>query len=327
MSDNFAEKNILVVDNSPLMTRMIKSYLVKAGFDAENISTATDGQQALLLAELQAFHLITSGMHMRALGGFELLKKLRESGEKRIKETPLVFITSERKESMTRDLEQAGGNGYLSKPFTTDALIKTIKNVFNDDKESFVEPKPTFTQVIDVADNKISSPKIVSAFIESTLEALSQYMVTAEVESMVTGDSLRGDFISWIDLADKDMDSKLIILMIFPKSVASDLYENIFGEVDMNSVSGIVEELVNIIAGIVKSKLIGKGSDIYRLVHPDSEYQLSDEATMDLQMGLPVSKRGENIFPNVFEIGASKFTLPFSIKKEKIYLQVSFQSI
>jgi two-component system chemotaxis response regulator CheY len=325
MSDDFTEKNILVVDNSPLMTRMIKSYLVKAGFDAENISTATDGQQAYSLAELQAFHLITSGMHMRALGGLELLKKLRESEEERLKKTPLVLITSERKANMTRDLEQAGGNGYLSKPFTTDALIDTVKNVFNHEKESFVEPKPIFSDVVDVLKNNVSSPKIVSAFVASTLEALSQYMVTAEVENLINGDGLRGDFISWIDLTDTEMNSKLIILMVFPKSVVIDLYENLFGEVDMDSVSGIVEELVNIIAGIVKSKLIGHGADIYRLVHPDSEYQLSDEATVDLQMGLPISKKGDNIFSDVLEPGASNFTVPFNIKEEKVYLQVSFQ--
>lgn len=46
---------------------------------------------------------------------------------------------------------------------------------------------------------------------------------------------------------------------------------------------------------------------------------------MDLQMGLPVSKRGENIFPDFLEIRASKFTVPFKIKEEKVYLQVSFQ--
>ena len=325
MSDDFSEKNILIVDNSPLMTRVIKSYLVKAGFKAKNISTATDGQQAYSLAEMRVFHLITSGMHMRALGGLDLLKKLRESGEERIKETPLVLITAERKGSMTQDLVKAGGNGYLTKPFTTEELINTIKNVFGHNKESFVDPKPTSKVIVDLAGNMVSSPKVVSAFVESTLEALGQYMVTGEVEELINGDELRGDFISWIDLTDKDMDSKAVILMIFPKSVASDLYENLFGEVDMDSVSGIVEELVNIIAGIVKSKIIGQGADIYRLVHPDSEYQISEGATMDLQMGLPISKRGENIFPDVLEPQASKFTVPIKIKEKKVYLQVSFQ--
>ena len=271
MSDDFAEKNVLVVDNSALMTRMIKSYLVSAGFGTENISTATDGQQAYLLAELQGFHLITSGMHMKFFGGLELLRKLRESNEERIKEIPLVLITSERKEGVTQELEQAGGNGYLSKPFSTEDLIDTIKNVFNHEKESFLEPKPTSADIAPSTKNMISSPKIISAFVESTLEALGQYMVTADVEALINGDDLRGDFISWIDLADKEMDSKAIILMIFPKSIASDLYENIFGEIDLNSVAGIVEELVNIIAGIVKSKLLGHSADIYRLVHPNSE--------------------------------------------------------
>jgi two-component system chemotaxis response regulator CheY len=325
MSDDFSGKNILIVDNSPLMTRMIKSYLIKAGFKSKNISTATDGQQAYSLAQLKEFHLITSGMHMRALGGLELLKKLRESSEENIKETPLVLITAERDESMTQELVQAGGNGYLAKPFTTDDLIDTIKNVFDHNKDSFFEPKPTSQEILDVTKNIVSSPKVVSAFVQSTLEALSQYMVTAEVEALINGDDLRGDFISWIDLTDKDMDSKAVILMIFPKSVASDLYENLFGEVDMDSVSGIVEELVNIIAGIVKSKLINQGAEIYRLVHPDSEYQISDEATMDLQMGLPISKKGENIFPNVLEADASKFTVPLKIKEKIVYLQVSFQ--
>ena len=75
MPENLSDKKILVADNSTVMTRMIKSYLIKAGFNSENITTADDGHQAFMFTELIGFHLVTSSFHMKVLDGMELLSK------------------------------------------------------------------------------------------------------------------------------------------------------------------------------------------------------------------------------------------------------------
>lgn len=325
MPDNFAGKNVLVVDNSALMTRMIKSYLVKAGFQSDNISTATDGHQAFLLTELKDFDLITSGLHMRFLGGMQLLEIIRKSDEKRVREIPILLITAERREGLAQEFENAGGNGRLFKPFDKDILVDTMKKIFNHGGEGFVTAESAPDAIARAAGDLKFDPQVVSAFVESALEALSQYMVSATVGELIDGDDLKGDFISWIDLTDKETDTKLIIMLLFPKTVACDIYESIFGSVDMDEVCGVVQELCNIIAGICKPKLSDYCSEIYRLVHPDLADEVGDDIKINFQVGLPVAKMGENFYPKVFQQGVPKFTIPFTIGEEMITLQVSFQ--
>ena len=57
---------------------MIKSLLVKAGFNSENITTAINGHHALMFSELIGFELVASGLHMRVLDGAELLERLKK---------------------------------------------------------------------------------------------------------------------------------------------------------------------------------------------------------------------------------------------------------
>lgn len=322
MAKEFVEKNILVVDNSPLMTRMIRSYLVKMGFKPENVATATDGHQAFLIAELRQFDLITSGLHMRFLDGLGLLKKMRASDEKSISKMPHLLITAERKIDLDKEFERAGGNGYLSKPFRMDDLAKTMEKILDPESNGFVKVEQEPEIMGQVAEDISFDPKVVSVIVDSALEALSQYMVPATAGEMIHGEGLQGDFSSWIDLTDKAADIKLVFLLLFPKKVACDIYESIFGSVDMDAVCGIVQELGNITAGITKSKLSDYYADIYKMVHPGRDLK---GVQLDFQIGLPSAKMGENFYPQIFQRGVPKVTIPFTIGDDIITLQVSFQ--
>lgn len=322
MAEELKEKKILVVDNSPLMTKMIRSYLVKLGVKPENIATATDGHQAFLITELKRFDLITSGLHMRFLDGLALLKRLRGSDEKSIREISHLLITSERRKDLDKDIERAGGNGYLSKPFRMDDLAITIEMILDPGSNGFVKLDQAPEKAGQVSEDINFDPKVVSVFVDSALEALSQYMVTATVGEMIHGEGLQADFSSWIDLTDKDADVKLVFLLLFPKKVACDIYESIFGAVDMDAVCGVVQELGNITAGITKAHLPEYHSDIYKLVHPDREWK---DVQLNFKIGLPSAKMGENFYPKVFQQGVPKFTVPFTIGDDIITLQVSFQ--
>ena len=49
--------------------------------------------------------------------------------------------------------------------------------------------------------------------------------------------------------------------------MACDIYERIFGEVDLEQACGVVQELVNIVGGIVKPKIKDQKS-IISIAHP-----------------------------------------------------------
>ena len=59
----------------------------------------------------------------------------------------------------------------------------------------------------------------------------------------------------------------------FPKEAACKIYKKIFGEVAIEQMSGVVQELVTIIGGIVKPKISPYSKEIVKLV-PQSEDSL-----------------------------------------------------
>ena len=61
---------------------------------------------------------------------------------------------------------------------------------------------------------------------------------------------LKGYFSAWVDLLDSGNRIQITLILNFPKKAACDIYEGIFGEVDIEQVCGLVQELSNIICGI-----------------------------------------------------------------------------
>ncbi|MZG31476.1 MAG: response regulator [Nitrospinae bacterium] len=75
MNCSFQSKKALVVDNTPIITKIIKNFLTKTGFEKETIFVAHDRNQALMMFELEKFDLVTSGIHLKDSTGIDFLKK------------------------------------------------------------------------------------------------------------------------------------------------------------------------------------------------------------------------------------------------------------
>lgn len=81
MNTSFHSKKALVVDNSPIITKIIKKFLVQTGFEETNIYGANDRNQAMMMFGLESFDLITSGIHLKDTTGIDLLKEIREQSD------------------------------------------------------------------------------------------------------------------------------------------------------------------------------------------------------------------------------------------------------
>ncbi|MFQ5717588.1 MAG: response regulator [Nitrospinales bacterium] len=330
MNDDYDDKKILVIDNSPVMTKIIKNNLVKIGFLDENIYTANDGHQASLMIELVDFNLVTSGLHMKFKDGLELLKSIRQAREETVKNTPFLVISSEKRDYFFKELEKAGVSGYLEKPFKSSQFEQTINHIFNPETDDFPESEPNpETPVAIKTPLKRSAtfkPEIIALFAESAVEALGQYMVVAEPGEPVEGEDLYGDFSSKIQLLACDHDVTLTIILYFPKNVACQIYEGIFGEVKLEEVCGVVHELGNIIGGNVKPKLAEFSKDIFSLVHPGKEWIDPDgeEGGMKFDLGFPKAVMSDKHTVDIEET-APRFVLPLQVNNETITLVSVFQ--
>ncbi|MDT8306215.1 MAG: response regulator [Anaerolineae bacterium] len=81
---------ILVVDDDPVVLRMLAYVLVDDGYEARR---ASDGLVALDLLEREAFDLVVSDVRMPQLDGLGLLARIR--GDERLAHLPVILLTAQ----------------------------------------------------------------------------------------------------------------------------------------------------------------------------------------------------------------------------------------
>jgi CheY-like chemotaxis protein len=93
------------------------------------VSVAANGVEALQKAERELPDLILLDVIMPAKGGWEVCKILKS--QDKTKHIPIVIFTvlsvALGDESSRKYANEAGANGYLSKPFTKDELLTQVK--------------------------------------------------------------------------------------------------------------------------------------------------------------------------------------------------------
>ncbi|EEX94796.1 chemotaxis regulator [Vibrio orientalis CIP 102891 = ATCC 33934] len=115
---------ILAVDDSVSIRQMVSHTLRDAGYDVE---TANDGRDALSKVTAGKFDVVISDVNMPNMGGFELVKALREKPQ--YKFIPILMLTTETSTDKKQQGKSAGATGWLVKPFNPDTLLKTLKRV------------------------------------------------------------------------------------------------------------------------------------------------------------------------------------------------------
>ena len=222
-----------MIDNSSIITKIIKNFLVQTGFEKDNIFSAHDRNMAMMMFDLENFDLVTSGIHLKDSSGIELLKEIREKSNDNQKKTPFLIISSEKQETYQEILDKHQASGYLKKPFTQDQFKKTIRNILN--QTDLTEPTtqkssaPTSTLDSQWEESPVEVPSsIIKAFTESTIEAMEQYLAEAIPGISKSPAELKGYFSAWVDLQDSENGIQIRLIMNFPKKAACNIYEGIF---------------------------------------------------------------------------------------------------
>jgi two-component system, chemotaxis family, chemotaxis protein CheY len=316
----YNDKKVLVVENSKVVSGIIKKALVASGINSENITTATDGHQALLIAELVDFSLVTTAVHMKLKDGAQLLEGLRKNAKKEsLNKMPVIVISSETDLDYAQKFLDLGIQGFIKKPFKTEDIQNSVRQILGA-PDSSEEPDGSG----DTSEDSAISQDFIKAFTDSAFDALGQYMVTADISDPLEEETWTSYFSSNITLTNKDHNIRISISLYFPQKVACDIYAGIFGEVDMEQVNGVVQELGNIIGGIVRPKITGFSSEIYELAHGSTE-GIDEDTVIHFDLGLPEGKMGdeETKIPN--DCTKPKFIVPFSVDEERFIYMVQIE--
>ena len=115
---------MLVVDDERAIRMLCRVNLTASGID---VLEAEDGTAALDLARGEQPDLILLDVMMPGLDGWEVARRLADDPQTR--EIPVVFLTARAGDDDRMLGEQAGGVGYVVKPFDPVTIANVVENV------------------------------------------------------------------------------------------------------------------------------------------------------------------------------------------------------
>jgi len=116
--------NILVVDDSTAIRKILIRVLRQTGLAIAEIFEARDGLEALDIVRSHPLHLVLSDINMPNLDGLGLLAQLKAVEQYRA--LPVVMITTEGSEEKVGQAIRLGSAAYIRKPFTAEQIQEKI---------------------------------------------------------------------------------------------------------------------------------------------------------------------------------------------------------
>src|SRR5438128_3557885 len=114
-----ANQRILIVDDEPQLTRVLRRSLSTQGYD---VRVAGDGESALQTFADWPPTLVITDLAMPKLDGLELCRRLRA-----VSEVPIIVLSVRGEEKTKVEALNLGADDYVSKPFGIDELLARIR--------------------------------------------------------------------------------------------------------------------------------------------------------------------------------------------------------
>jgi two-component system, chemotaxis family, chemotaxis protein CheY len=116
--------NVLIVDDSAAIRKILQRVLGQANVPLTSVFEASDGCEALEILRNNRVGLILSDINMPNMDGLQFLSKVREVED--WKNVPVVMITTEGSHAKVMEAVQLGASGYVRKPFTPDQIKEKL---------------------------------------------------------------------------------------------------------------------------------------------------------------------------------------------------------
>ena len=146
MSNPDGKQNILVVDDEPQITRVLKTTLSSQGY---GIRTASDGEEALHVMSEWPPDLIVTDLRMPNMDGLELCREVRKTSQ-----VPIIVLSVKGEDSIKVQALDAGADDYVTKPFSMTELTARIRAAL---RRASVPDQPR-VPLIELGDFRIDVP-------------------------------------------------------------------------------------------------------------------------------------------------------------------------
>lgn len=137
--------NILIVDDEPQISRVLKTTLTGLGY---GVRSASDGEEAMQLMLNWSPDLVVTDLRMPNMDGLELCRQLRKKSR-----VPIIVLSVKGEEKIKVEALDAGADDYMTKPFSVNELLARIRAALR----RAAEPEEAETAVIEVGDFRIDT--------------------------------------------------------------------------------------------------------------------------------------------------------------------------
>jgi two-component system, OmpR family, KDP operon response regulator KdpE len=135
--------NILVVDDEPQITRVLKTTLSSHGYGTR---TAADGDEALQVMKDWSPDLIITDLRMPNMDGLDLCRHVREKSQ-----VPIIVLSVKGEERTKVEALDAGADDYVTKPFNVNELLARVRSAL---RRATAKEEPE-SQLIEIGDFRI----------------------------------------------------------------------------------------------------------------------------------------------------------------------------
>jgi two-component system KDP operon response regulator KdpE len=132
--------NILVVDDEPQITRVLKTALSSHGYGTR---TAASGNEALQVMKSWSPDLLITDLRMPNMDGLDLCRHVRAESQ-----IPIIVLSVRGEERSKVEALDAGADDYVTKPFSPNELLARVRAAL---RRAAVREEPE-AQLIEIGD-------------------------------------------------------------------------------------------------------------------------------------------------------------------------------
>lgn len=119
MSNVYDSRHILVVDDEPQITRVLRTSLSARGYE---LRVANDGETALEILKDWTPDLVITDLSMPNMDGLELCRRLRA-----VSKVPIIVLSVRGEERTKVQALDVGADDYVTKPFGMNELLARVR--------------------------------------------------------------------------------------------------------------------------------------------------------------------------------------------------------
>ena len=118
------EKHILIVDDEPMIVKMVSSRLRANDYE---VKSAIDGEDALKKVKEEKPALIILDLMLPKMNGYEVCRRLKADPEYR--SIPIILFTARAQDRDEKMGYEAGADAYIAKPFSANNLLAKMEKL------------------------------------------------------------------------------------------------------------------------------------------------------------------------------------------------------